>query len=102
MEAVTDSTWQQRVLEADHPVVVDFWAPWCSQCRHLEPVLAELAERGTDVVKLNADENPKTASRYGVYALPTVLVFKDGELAGEIRGLFPKHVMLRKIDELLS
>lgn len=102
MEAVTDSTWKQRVLEADHPVVVDFWAPWCSQCRHLEPVLTELEARGVDVVKVNADENPGTTGNYGVYSLPTLLVIKNGEVAGEIRGLFAKHVMFRKLDELLG
>lgn len=102
MDAVTDSIWQQRVLEAEAPVVVDFWAPWCSQCRHLEPVLDELAGRGYDVVKMNADENPGTTGKYGVYSLPTVLVIRNGEVAGEIRGLFPKHVMFRKLDELLG
>lgn len=102
MEAVTDATFGQRVLKADHPVVVDFWAPWCSQCRHLEPILAELAAEGIDIVKVNADENPDIAQAYGIYSLPTVLVFRDGEQAGNVRGLFAKHVFIRKLKDLLS
>ncbi|HTR33540.1 MAG TPA: thioredoxin [Gaiellaceae bacterium] len=87
MRAVTDDTFDAEVLQADGPVVVDFWAPWCGPCRAIEPALAELP---LDVVKLDIDENPRVAQRYGVLSIPTVILFEGGEPRETVFGARPK------------
>ena len=79
---VTDNNFQAEVLEADKPVLVDFWAPWCGPCRIIAPHLEELAGERDDlrVVKLNVDDNPQTAAQYNVMSIPTLLLFKDGQV----------------------
>ena len=81
MRTVTDETFDAEVLQASKPVVVDFWAPWCGPCKAIEPALEELAESapGVEFVKLDIDENPRTADRYGVLSIPTVMLFSGGE-----------------------
>jgi thioredoxin 1 len=83
MRDVTDETFDAEVLQAGHPVVVDFWAPWCGPCKAIEPILEELP---LDVVKLDIDENPRIANRYGVLSIPTVILFADGEPREEVFG----------------
>jgi thioredoxin 1 len=83
MRDVTDETFDAEVLQAGHPVVVDFWAPWCGPCKAIEPVLEELP---LEVVKIDIDENPRVANRYGVLSLPTVILFADGEPREEVFG----------------
>ena len=89
MREVTDDTFEQEVVGAGRPVVVDFWAPWCGPCKAVEPVLADLAEEHGDQIeftKLNIDENPMTASRYGVLSIPTTILFEGGEAREAVVG----------------
>ena len=88
MRAVTDATFEQDVLQAGRPVVVDFWAPWCGPCKAIEPALDEIAGTtdNVDFVKIDIDENPRTADTYGVLSLPTVILFADGEPRETVYG----------------
>jgi thioredoxin 1 len=101
---VTDSNFQAEVLEADKPVLVDFWAPWCGPCRIVAPHLEELdAERDdVTVVKLNTDDNPNTAAKYNVMSIPTLLLFKHGEVAHQIIGALPKQRLLQELEPALA
>ena len=93
MREVTDETFEQDVLGAERPVVVDFWAPWCGPCRAVHPVLEQLAaEHGSRVefTKLNVDENPSAASRYDVFSIPSVILFEGGEARETLVGARPR------------
>jgi thioredoxin 1 len=92
MRSVTDETFDREVLQATTAVVVDFWAPWCGPCKAIEPALDELAETTDNVefVKLDIDENPRTANTYGVLSLPTVMLFAGGEPRETVYGARPK------------
>ena len=101
---VTDTTFEQDVLKASTPVLVDFWAPWCGPCRMVAPIVEELADEyagRVGFVKLNTDDNPMTASRYGIRSIPTLLVFKGGQPVGQIIGFRPKSDLKRRLDEAL-
>jgi thioredoxin len=90
---VTDTSFQAEVLESDTPVLVDFWAPWCGPCRVIAPSLEEIADEQADalrVVKVNVDENQQTAAQFGILAIPTLLLFRDGAEAKRIQGALPK------------
>ena len=101
---VNDSNFDQMVLQSKTPVMVDFWAVWCGPCRMVEPVVEELAndyEGKITVARLNVDENPKTASQYGIMSIPTLLIFKDGAPVSNIVGFRPKAELQRSLDAVL-
>lgn len=101
---VTDQNFETEVLQADVPVVVDFWAEWCAPCRAIAPILAELAAEYGDrvrIVKMNVDESPQTPGRYDVRAIPTILAFQGGTVVQQLQGARPRSAFEELITKLL-
>src|SRR5688572_8557805 len=97
----TDSNFDSDVLKSDKPVLVDLWAEWCGPCRMLTPIIDELHTEyeGKAVIgKLNVDENPMVSEKYGVRSIPTLLIFKNGELVDKQVGVVPKSILVKKLD----
>jgi thioredoxin 1 len=101
---VTDTNFQAEVIESETPVLVDFWAPWCGPCRVVAPILEEIAANREDlrIVKLNVDENQQTAANFGILAIPTMVVFRNGAEAHRIQGALPKKRLEAELEPVLA
>ena len=101
---ITDATFEEEVVNADTPVLVDFWADWCAPCKMIAPIVEELAEEYDGKIKfgkVDVDSNPKVATTYGIRGIPTLLIFKAGEPVDQVVGAVPKSVLKKRLEEAI-
>ncbi len=102
---ITDATFEKEVLQADKPVVVDFWATWCGPCKMIAPILEEIAGEMGDkvkVTKLDVDSNNRTAGKYNIMSIPSLLFFRDGEVVDQVIGAIPKAQLVARLEKVLA
>ena len=102
---ITDDTFEQEVLQSDRPVIVDFWATWCGPCKMIAPILEEIAAEYADkvkIVKLDVDANNKTAGKYNIMSIPSLLFFKGGEMVDQVVGAIPKAQLTARVDKVIA
>jgi len=102
---LTDQNWDEEVLNSTLPVIVDFWAEWCMPCRMISPIVEEISNEYGDKIKvgkLNVDENPSVAGRYGITGIPTVLFFKNGDIVDQVVGAVPKRFLENVVKKVLN
>ena len=102
---VTDNTWEDEVLNSDLPILVDFWAEWCGPCKMIAPAVHDLAEEYTgklNVAKVDIDNSPEIATKYGIRSIPALIFFRDGKPVDQVIGALPKGALKKKIDSVLG
>ena len=104
VQQVTDASFEHEVLKAELPVLIDFWAPWCAPCKAIAPIVGELAKEYAGklkVVKMNVEDNPHTASKYGVRGMPNLILFKGGRVCDQILGAVPKSRLVKAVTQVV-
>lgn len=102
---ITDDSFEQEVIQSDKTVVVDFWATWCGPCKMIAPILEEIADEMQDqvkVTKLDVDSNAKTAGKYNIMSIPSLLFFKNGEVVDQVVGAVPKSQLVQRLEKVLA